>query len=38
VPRAELTTALTDQTWLIIANTAKALGLDLDLDTPLPGR
>lgn len=37
VPRAELTAALTEQTWLIIANTAQALGLDLDLDTPLPG-
>jgi AcrR family transcriptional regulator len=36
VPRAELTAALTEQTWLIIANTARALGLDLDLDTPLP--
>ena len=36
VPRAELTAELTDQVWLIIANTARALGLDIELDTPLP--
>lgn len=37
VPREELTTALTEQTWLIIERTTRRLGLDsLDIDQPLP--
>lgn len=36
IQRAELTTALTDQVWLIIDHTARSLGLALDADTPLP--
>lgn len=37
VSRGELTTALTDQVWLIIENTARSLGLVLDPDMALPG-
>jgi AcrR family transcriptional regulator len=36
VPRAELTGQLTEQTWLIIDQTARAAGLQLDLDEQLP--
>ncbi len=36
VPRAELTGQLTEQTWLIIDQTARAAGLRLDLDEQLP--
>lgn len=36
VSRSELTAALTDQVWLIIEHTARALGMELDRDTPLP--
>ena len=36
VPRPELTAQLTEQTWLIIDHTARALGLRLDPDAPLP--
>ena len=36
VPRAELTDALTDQVWLILAHEAKSLGLDLDPEIALP--
>jgi AcrR family transcriptional regulator len=36
VPRAELTGQLTEQTWLIIDQTARAAGLRLDLDQRLP--
>jgi AcrR family transcriptional regulator len=37
VPRAELTTELTEQSWLIIARTTRELGLDtLGIDQPLP--
>jgi AcrR family transcriptional regulator len=37
IPRADLTSALTEQAWLVIGTPARALGMDLDLDTPLPG-
>ena len=36
VPRAELTTALTDQVWLIIDHTLRSLGLVLDPTAALP--
>jgi AcrR family transcriptional regulator len=36
VPRSELTAQLTAQTWLVIDHTARALGLVLDPDQPLP--
>lgn len=36
VPRAELTSALTDQVWLIIDHMTRGLGLTLDPDEPLP--
>jgi AcrR family transcriptional regulator len=36
VPRKELTTQLTEQVWLIIDHTARALGLVLDPDQELP--
>lgn len=36
VPRPELTAALTDQVWLIIDQTARSLGLQLDPTAPLP--
>ncbi len=36
VPRAELTGQLTEQTWLIIDQTARAAGLRLTLDAQLP--
>jgi AcrR family transcriptional regulator len=37
VPRADLTRELTEQSWLIIARTTHALGLDtIGLDQPLP--
>jgi len=36
IPRAELTDALTDQVWLILAHEAKSLGLDLDPEIALP--
>ncbi len=36
VPRAELTGQLTEQTWLIIDQTARAAGLSLGLDEQLP--
>ncbi len=37
VTRATLTEDLTDQVWLIIDRTVRALGLVLDPDAPLPG-
>jgi AcrR family transcriptional regulator len=36
VPRAELTDARSDQVWLILDHTVRALGLELDPDAPLP--
>lgn len=36
IAREELTAQLTAQTWLIIDHTARALGLTLDPDEPLP--
>jgi AcrR family transcriptional regulator len=37
VPREQLTSDLTEQSWLIIARTTRALGLDsIGLDQPLP--
>ena len=37
ITRAELTAALTNQVWLILDQTARSLGLDLDPDATLPG-
>ena len=37
IPRAELTSALTEQVWVILDHTAQALGLTLDPDATLPG-
>jgi AcrR family transcriptional regulator len=36
VPRAQLADALTEQVWLILDHTVRALGLVLDPDAPLP--
>ncbi|MDQ2750297.1 MAG: TetR/AcrR family transcriptional regulator [Pseudonocardiales bacterium] len=36
VPRAELTATLTEQVWLIIGDTAQALGVSIDPDVSLP--
>jgi AcrR family transcriptional regulator len=36
VPRPELTAALTEQVWLILDNTAQALGVRIDPDASLP--
>lgn len=35
-PRAELTGDLTELVWLLIGSNVRALGIDLDPDTPLP--
>jgi AcrR family transcriptional regulator len=37
-PRDDLAAELTEQVWSIIERTGRTLGLELDLDTPLPPR